>query len=57
MIVRDKKTMLTKQVALGEKGNVATQKFNAITRGEKATSDGIIYHANGNIYAVSKVQK
>ena len=44
-------------MALGEKGGVATQKFNAVTRGDKATSDGIVYHANGNIYMVSKSKK
>ena len=54
MIVRDRKTKLVKQVALGEKGGEATKKFNAVTRGASATSDGIVYHANGNIYMISK---
>jgi len=57
MLVKDRKTKLVKQVALGEKGGVATEKFNAVTRGEKATSDGIVFHANGNIYMVSKSSK
>lgn len=52
MIVKEISSGNITQQPLGNIGSTAQGKFDALTKGAKATHTGVLYHANGNIYKI-----